>query len=313
MRYRLLREPLACWLLLLTVSMLRAQDPQRPVQIVDLHGSGLQVAPARSLVWEISGNQLPRPSYVFAILHQVPDDYFFLPENITPLISACDRLVMEIHPEDFASDALYRSSVPLDSTLDRLLPRKDYEALSTFVRDSLSALAAYKLERRYAPALIARQVICDYCLGFKTGQEPVSYEYYLYQAVRKPLKVLSTGWTRHASLESYTLQEQTELLMHTFRQRQAQCETYHAILRAYREQDLDRIWLLAKDAPDLGDNMNRYIDARNREWIKQLMWNMQYESLFIAVHAVQLPGEYGLLHLLRKAGFEVRPVSLTVR
>jgi hypothetical protein len=299
---------------LLIPFVLKAQEyPPQQLEVRDMQADAVPVQPSISLVWQVKSPHAARPSYVFAILYKVPQSYFFLPEGLTPYAESCDRLVMEVNPADENLDFLYRGTLPIDSTLQMLLTRKEYEMLYGFFRDSLSEVANYKLDARYSPLLLSRQMLCDYCLGHRPGAEPVSYEFYLYNAIRKPLKVLSTGLMRNAYLDSYSLQEQVGLLMQNYYARGLLCERYRGIMRAYRDQDLDRLWVLAQGAPDLGDNLGNLIEARNQEWMRTLSWMMQSESLFIAVHAVQLPGEYGLLHLLRKAGFEVRPVYLKTR
>jgi len=300
---------LLAWSLLLVLPAY-AQPPEAEggLAIVDLQEAAMEVQPAQGLVWEISRPDLAHRSFVYAILYRVPEDFFFLPPGLTPCVAQADRLVMEVDPTNLDVDYLFRGEAPLDSTLDALLPERSYPDFWAFMRDSLSPVATYKLESRYAPVLLERQIMGDYCLGYRRHEELVSYEWYLNEAVRKPLKVLNTGWARTAWLDSYNYQEQAHRLRETLDRRATLCESYWALLRAYRAGDLDRVWLLAKDAPDLGDNMGRFIEARNQAWLKRLAWNLEYESLFIAVNAVQLPGENGLLHQLRKAGYTVTPL-----
>ncbi|GAB4411281.1 MAG: hypothetical protein OHK0039_16320 [Bacteroidia bacterium] len=290
--------------------MLSAQPTSGP-EIIDLQGEALAVQPVQSWVWQVSHPRSMHVSYIYGILYQVPEDYFFLPPGLDEYIAQADRLVMEVDPSTDDQEFIHRGSTPIDSTLEHLLPLRDYPDVWAFLQDSLSPVARYKLSQRYYPLLLSRQINCDYCLGHRRGTPLVSYEWYLYDAINKPLKVLNTGWTRTAWLDAYTFREQALELAESIRQRQPACETYWAMLRAYRRQDLDKVWLLAQDAPDLGDNMGRFIEARNVAWVRSLQYTLQLENLFIAVNAVQLPGEYGLLHQLRKAGFVVTPVQWT--
>jgi uncharacterized protein YbaP (TraB family) len=50
------------------------------------------------------------------------------------------------------------------------------------------------------------------------------------------------------------------------------------------------------------------LDNRNENWIKQLPGLMEKESLFIAVGSAHLAGESGVINLLKKAGYKIRPV-----
>ena len=47
------------------------------------------------------------------------------------------------------------------------------------------------------------------------------------------------------------------------------------------------------------------LDIRNKEWVTQLPELMKLNSCFIAVGALHLPGENGLIQLLRRAGYKV--------
>jgi uncharacterized protein YbaP (TraB family) len=50
------------------------------------------------------------------------------------------------------------------------------------------------------------------------------------------------------------------------------------------------------------------LDERNINWAKALPDMMKKESLFVAVGSAHLAGELGMINLLRKAGYKVKPV-----
>lgn len=277
-------------------------------EVVDLYDRPIRVMPVKHVLWEITGPRLTRPSYLYAILYKVPSNAFFLIPGLTPVIENCDRLVMEVHPAEMDRDHLYRGTVPIDSTLEELLSRREYNDLRKFVEDSLSVASLYKLGRRYQPLLLSRQFMCDYCLGFEEGKEPINYEQYLYQVVDLPITPLTNGWAREAWLDIYGFSEQTTMMMETLQRKRRICLNYYDLLKAYWAQDLEQVWMMSKDIPEFGNNTSSLIEARNAEWMGKLPQMMERERLLIAVHAVQLPGEYGLIHLLRKAGYELRPI-----
>lgn len=284
----------------------------RAISLLDMEAKEVPVIPITALLWEVDRADVVRPSYIFGILYKVAKEDFFLPEGIHAYIQQCDKLAMEVNPLVYSMDYQHRGTTPIDSTLDVLLPKKKYQRLNSYVKDSLSDLAYYQLQSRYAPILIARQMMADYCLDFRPGKEAVSYETMLAQTCDLPLKELGTAWTRTAWLDSYNFQEQTDILLETIDNRAQLCQTYRAMVDAYRNEDIDQLWLLAQDAPDLGDNTGKFIEARNQTWMKAFQWQMKFESLFVAVHAAQLPSEFGLIHLLRKEGFQVKPIFLSI-
>jgi hypothetical protein len=55
--------------------------------------------------------------------------------------------------------------------------------------------------------------------------------------------------------------------------------------------------------------MDLLLYARNRKWAKELKTLMPGGTLLIAVGAAHLPGEQGVINLLRKDGYTVTPVE----
>nr|HPN59012.1 TraB/GumN family protein [Chitinophagaceae bacterium] len=79
---------------------------------------------------------------------------------------------------------------------------------------------------------------------------------------------------------------------------------------AYRNQDLKKLEDLMLDS-DAG--MSSFSDIllyrRNANWVMKLKTLMTDKSLLVAVGAGHLPGEKGVISLLRKAGYTVTPVE----
>ncbi|GAC1481695.1 MAG: hypothetical protein NVS1B13_04100 [Flavisolibacter sp.] len=54
---------------------------------------------------------------------------------------------------------------------------------------------------------------------------------------------------------------------------------------------------------------NLLLYNRNRTWVKKMTDLMVTHALVVAVGAGHLPGEKGLINLLKKAGYRVEPVQ----
>jgi len=80
--------------------------------------------------------------------------------------------------------------------------------------------------------------------------------------------------------------------------------------KAYNEQDLKKL----EDLMIKGDiGINNYTDLllyrRNSNWVTKLKTLLPGKSLVVAVGAGHLPGEKGVINLLRKAGYTLTPVD----
>ena len=81
---------------------------------------------------------------------------------------------------------------------------------------------------------------------------------------------------------------------------------------------IDIIWgpdleFVKEDDGGLGNYEDILIYNRNRNWVQKLKTLMPEKSLTIAVGAGHLAGEKGLIKLLRKEGYSVKPVKYKMK
>ena len=84
---------------------------------------------------------------------------------------------------------------------------------------------------------------------------------------------------------------------------------YNGLIKAYKQQDLPRLYELIKNTKDFGDDMGAFLDERNQKWIGRMGDKMKGHSVFFAVGAGHLWGDQGVISLLRKAGYNVEAVK----
>jgi hypothetical protein len=76
------------------------------------------------------------------------------------------------------------------------------------------------------------------------------------------------------------------------------------------QQDIPAMLDISSDyEEDMGD-MTALLDDRNKDWVPKLKPLLAEGSAFIAVGALHLPGEFGLIELLRQEGYSVRAVEI---
>jgi uncharacterized protein YbaP (TraB family) len=77
-------------------------------------------------------------------------------------------------------------------------------------------------------------------------------------------------------------------------------------------QDLNKLMSIMTDTSIGGDSeevMDALIYSRNRMWAEKLKVMMPERACLVCVGAGHLPGEKGLLQLLRQAGYTVEPMQ----
>jgi uncharacterized protein YbaP (TraB family) len=90
---------------------------------------------------------------------------------------------------------------------------------------------------------------------------------------------------------------------------------YEAVTDAYLEEDMNRILRLSRQgyAPEdkaLHDKLMRLlVDKRNRTMVENMAPLLEQGDAFVAVGALHLPGEAGIVSRLKRRGYEVEEVK----
>jgi uncharacterized protein YbaP (TraB family) len=129
------------------------------------------------------------------------------------------------------------------------------------------------------------------------------------KATKKQVVPLETLEQQFALLYNTTLDSQLTDLRKSLTQTDSAQDLAARLLRGYLHQDLNDMGLLLAElqASSL-DPMHALLRDRNLAWVPQLEKLFREKRTFVAVGSLHLPGEEGLITLLRKAGYTVKPV-----
>jgi uncharacterized protein len=127
---------------------------------------------------------------------------------------------------------------------------------------------------------------------------------------KKEIQGLETMAFQAAVFDSIPYAQQAKELLKTIDSLDAYKRYFDTMVRVYKKQELKEIQnLFTKNEFGMEENQDILLDKRNKNWVKQLKEIMKKESIFIAVGAGHLVGEMGLIELLRKEGYTVRPIE----
>jgi uncharacterized protein YbaP (TraB family) len=85
---------------------------------------------------------------------------------------------------------------------------------------------------------------------------------------------------------------------------------YDEMARAYRNQELSKLEaLINREEFGIGNFTDLLLYNRNRNWVTSMEKIFATNPAVIAVGAGHLPGEKGVINLLKKAGYKVEPVD----
>ena len=129
----------------------------------------------------------------------------------------------------------------------------------------------------------------------------------------KPTYGLETMQEQIAVFNSMSLDDQIVLLRDTVQNYQLAQSAMEDLTQAYLKRDLGALLALSEkfkpqDARVYDAMMARLLTQRNVNMAERMQVRLKEGNAFIAVGALHLPGDQGLLRLLSRAGYRVSPV-----
>lgn len=276
----------------------------------------------KALLWEISGKDLTKPSYLFGTIHIIKkDDYFFTPTMEKALMST-DGVAFEIDMEDmsdFSKIMGMMSSMYMkdNKTLRDLLDDDEYDMVNTHFQKMGLPLAFLE---RIKPMFLSMMAgggedMMGFSLDGESNSSMVSYEMQLMEMAKKEEKDitgLETMEFQMSLFDSIPYDAQAKMLLSSIEaedKSEAGENQLDMMIKLYKAQDIQGMQNIMKDEPDaLGGYEDLLLQKRNYNWIPIMSEMMTEKPMFFAVGAGHLGGEEGVISLLRQQGYEVRAV-----
>ena len=279
--------------------------------------SGKQRPLEKSLLWEISGNGLTKPSYLYGTIHMICKDDAALGDSLVAAIEKSDRVYFEVDMDNMMEmfSAFKDFKMRNDTTLADLLSKEDYEKVKEYMESKSTILPFSQLET-YKP-MLASSLLMESGIGC---EESVAMEQLILEVAKrnkKRVEGLETMSYQASIFDSIPYKLQAEQLLKYVNDGGSKSEAdkqFEEMVEAYKEQDIEKLGkFVAADDGGLGNYEDILIYHRNRNWVEKLKTIMRERSLTIAVGAGHLAGEKGVIKLLRKEGYTVRPVKYKIK
>lgn len=109
--------------------------------------------------------------------------------------------------------------------------------------------------------------------------------------------------------ESISIEEQIEMMFEEKNKNINPVEIYNKMLTFYKEQNLDSLLKMTLEDDLMKKLEDKALTGRNKDWIPKIEKIVNDKPAFIAVGAAHLPGETGVINLLREQGYTVNPLK----
>jgi len=263
----------------------------------DLQRSG------RPLLWQVDKAGIPS-SYIYGTIHIDDQRVMDLPDAVATRLRTANQLILELPLGQHGSNDILRNMIFTDGrTLQQVIGPDLFRELRGHLQrlDALPDELLAVLKPWAAMVILMRPenptgTFLDKRLGEIARRD------------RIPVLGLETVDEQLAAFDAITLEDQTSLLRTTLGELPDKYSAHQMLVNAWLSGDLDQIVMVSQsmlpaDRRLAGLFINNLITVRNRRMFDRALPFIEQGNSFVAVGALHLPGDDGLLQRLRVAGF----------
>lgn len=262
-----------------------------------------------TLLWEISGNGLKKPSFLFGTFHLLCKDDIHFSDQLKKAVNSVDEVYMEMKLDDpsmMLSGMMYMN-MKNGKTLESLYTAEEYKRLEAYFSDTLKMpmLLFQKAKPYFLVALLyPRMMNCPNPSGVEEELMKIAKE------DKKEIKGLETMQFQASVFDSIPYEWQAKELLKNIDSFSVYKDEFDTMLDFYKNQQMDSLKTMVGKSEFGSDKYDDLLlKNRNKNWVKQLKEIMKNKSVFVAVGAGHLVGDAGLINLLKKAGYKVVPLE----
>ena len=262
----------------------------------------------KGILWKVS-KQGATPSYVFGTVHSEDERVTNLPDEINDAFTAADIFLLEMILDDKNSKAIMRE-----------MYFNDGRNLKSLVSIDLYTSAVNAMKKKGLPehlVNIMKPWAIFTVLNMPDQKTGLFLDAVLYQSAIKHNKHvigLESMKEQLAVFDEMSLETQLSLLKSSLESGEDMDKILDEIIEIYLTHDLQKILelndsyieLLDKDIAEIFNQ--RLIVDRNKRMVERMLSSIDKGNAFIAIGALHLPGENGVLSLLIQKGYSVSAV-----
>ncbi|MCR5130305.1 MAG: TraB/GumN family protein [Prevotella sp.] len=281
------------------------------------------------LLYKISGNGLEKPSYIIGTHHLANVGFVEKINGVKEALTEIDQVYGELKWDEMTnpdSVKLLQNAMimPDGKTLKDVMTAEQYKKLDDFLKTKMgvglsSPQVGAQMNSMSPMAIVTQLQVLMFMMNHMGEFDPTSTfdQYFQAQAQKNNLPcggLETVSFQAKVLYGGQTMERQVENLMCLIDNEQFNSQMMEDMTNAFYAQDLDGLkkamdLKLGNSCDSTPEEIAQLIDNRNADWLTKMPAIMKEHATFFAVGAGHLPGEKGVLQLLRNAGYTVEGVK----
>lgn len=261
---------------------------------------------AKGVLWEVSGKG-PQPNYLLGTIHSDDPRVTTIPVPIQTAMFKAQSFTAELDLNLAAMlEAQMQMMLPPDQELKNIIGARRYDkAVNLMNNYGMPEMIVARMK----PWAIAAQLMMPkpttgVFLDLKLFQEA--------QARGVRTYGLETAAEQMGAFEGMTQQQQIEFLDQSLQEHKNMPAMIQKLITLYLARDLAGLQRYSEEQMQKGDQHlakvleKNLIDDRNKRMVERMQVRFQEGNAFVAIGALHLPGEQGVLRLLQHRGYQLK-------
>lgn len=280
------------------------------------------------LLYKISGNGLTKPSYIIGTYHLAPVSFADSIPGLTEALAASEQVYGELDMTDLMSPENMQKMqagmmLPEGITLSKLLTEEEMGRLNVVLKelmgvDMTNAMVKQQLDALSPQALQTQLSLLIYMKKHAGFNPQATFDGYFQQVAQQQGKGVGGLETPEFQVQTLfkgmPLERQKQLLMCLVDNKDYTELMAERLVKAFFAQDLEGVKAVMDEkehnqCDSTPEEEDQLINDRNANWIKLMPQIMKDKATFFAVGAGHLPGDKGVLTLLKNAGYTIEGVK----
>lgn len=258
--------------------------------------------------WSLT-DEAGRQNWLLGTVHSEDPRLLDWPEPLVDALQQADRLALELVPNAAVLERLQQAMMFREGRLSEVLDEDLYARVVELLEDhyGLTETAVDRMRPWAVAVTLATPpprtgMFMDLMLSVRA------------QGAGAEVVALETFDEQIGFLTGFAPEEQIALIRQAVSDHEQQLEIFERLIAAYLDGDLERLARLAERQMDglpepVIEHFNEAgLAARNRRMLERAEPWLESGGLIIAVGALHLPGERGLMAMLRERGWKLEPV-----
>ena len=260
-----------------------------------------------STLWKIEGNGLEKPSYIFGTIHITCDAT--IEDDVKKALDETSQVVLEIDMDDPSMQTKMMGGMYMKDgkKISDLVSKEDYAIIDSLITNEVGM--PLKMVENIKPffliAMLYPKMLDCPMQSFEQKLMAMATEQ------KEDINGLETIEDQMKVFDDIPYEDQVADLLKTAKDNlQKDREMFTKMLDIYKEENIEALIAMMND--DESSSVNKHQDKllinRNKNWIPRISEYAIEQPTFFGVGAGHLAGEFGVINLLKEAGYTVSAI-----